>query len=651
MSILPGNKAYLKCLQRQEAQELWWRKLSACGYFTNLPMEMIPLEDSLGRVTAHTVYAKQSVPHYNGAAMDGIAVNAQDTFGAQETVPKRLALLPPGTPVAPGNCCVVDTGDVLPPGTNAVIMIEDVFVIDGMAEIIAAATPWQHVRVIGEDIVGDELVLAEHHVITPVDIAALRAAGLESVEVVKKPKVAVIPTGDEIVATHAELKPGTILDVNSYMLAAAVTEWGGEAVRMPIVKDDRQAIKSAIFASLQVNDMVIVNAGTSAGREDFTADVLADLGEVLAHGVMTKPGKPVVLAICQGKPVVGLPGYPVAAMLTAELYARDVLFARQKLPKPEIPEVGAIMAKQVASHIGVEEYIRVSVGNVQGKMVAAPLSRGAGLITSLSKAQGVISVNPASSGLNAGAMVPVRLLRKSRPENTILAVGSHDLALELLGVFLRRRMEDVFLSSANVGSMGGIMAIRNNEAHIAGIHMLDEATGCYNIAFVEKFLPRGSWQMVHLAMRQQGFMVIPGNPKGIEGFADLVRPEITFINRQRGSGTRMLLDYQLKKAGINGGEILGYEKEVGTHMAVAATVKAEAADTGLGVQAAAVALGLDFIPAAQEQYDLLLNFAADDERLGAIIDILQSDEFRREVEGLGGYDLSGAGKLVAVEYK
>jgi putative molybdopterin biosynthesis protein len=649
--MVPGNKAYLKCLQRQEAQQLLWQKLTDCGYFKNLPVENIPVEASLGRVTAHTVYAKRSVPHYNGAAMDGIAVNAQDTFGAQETAPKRLALLPPGTPVTPGGCSVVDTGDMLPPGTNAVIMIEDVFIIDGAAEIIAAATPWQHVRVIGEDIVGDEMVMAEHHVITPVDIAALRAAGLECVEVVKKPKVAVIPTGDEIVATHAELVPGTILDVNSYMLAAAVTEWGGEAMRMPIVKDKRQAIKSAIFTSLQVNDMVIVNAGTSAGREDFTYEVLADLGDVLAHGVMTKPGKPVVLAICQGKPVIGLPGYPVAAMLTAELYARDIIFARQKLPKPDIPKVDAVLVKQVASHVGMEEYVRVSVGNVQGKMVAAPLSRGAGLITSLSKAQGVISIDPASSGLNAGTTVPVTLLRKYRPENTILAVGSHDLALELLGVFLRRRMEDVFLSSANVGSMGGIMAIRNNEAHIAGVHMLDDRTGRYNVSFVEKFSPQGSWQLVHLAMRQQGFMVISGNPKGIEGLTDLIKPDITFINRQRGSGTRMLLDYQLGQAGINCGQITGYEKEVGTHMAVAATVKAGAADAGLGVQAAAVALGLDFIPVAQEQYDLLLNFAADDERQGVIIDILQSDEFRREVEGLGGYDLSDAGKIVAVGAK
>ena len=642
------NKAYLNCLQRQQAQELWWQRLTDCGYFKNLPAEKVPVEASSGRVTACSVYAKQSVPHYNGSAMDGIAVCAQDTFGAQETEPKTLILVPLGTPVTSGCCCIVDTGDLMPLGTNAVVMIEDVHIANGKAEIIAAVAPWQHVRIIGEDIVVNELVIPEHHIITPVDIAALLAAGLEDIAVVRKPKVAVIPTGDEIVATRGELRPGTILDVNSYMLAAAIAEWGGEPVRLGIIKDIRQAIKEAILDSLQENDMVIVNAGTSAGTDDYTADVLADLGEVLVHGVAIKPGKPVILAICQGKPVIGLPGYPVSAMLTAELFARDIVFARQKLLRPEEPKVEAALVKQVPSNIGVEEYLRVSVGSVQGKMVAAPLSRGAGLISSLTKAQGIVSIGHASSGINAGATVPVRLLRKSRPADTILAVGSHDLALELLGIFLSRRLESISLSCANVGSMGGIMAIRNNEAHIAGVHLLDPKTGLYNVAFAEKFLPDRSWQLVHLAMRQQGLMVMPGNPKCITGLADLARPDTTFINRQRGSGTRMLLDYELDKLAISFDQIIGYEKEVGTHMAVAASVTAGAADAGLGVQAAAMALGLEFIPIAQEQYDLLLNFSANDAFLTQIMSILQSDEFRREVETLGGYDLSEAGKLIAV---
>ena len=355
MRILRSNKAYLNCLQREQAQELWRQKLIECGFFKNITVETVSVEESLGRVTAHSIYAKQSVPHYNSAAMDGIAVFAQDTFGAQETEPKVLTLLSADKPFASGCCYMVDTGDVLPMGTSAVVMIEDVHIVDGVAEIIAATAPWQHVRVIGEDIVANELVIPEHHMIIPVDIAALMAAGLEWIEVVKRPRVAVIPTGDEIVATCRELKPGNILDVNSHMLAAMVKDWGGEPNRFAIVQDERQAIKTAISRSLEVNDVVIINAGTSAGRDDYTADTLAELGEVLVHGVAIKPGKPVILAICEGKPVIGLPGYPVSAMLTAELFVRDIVIARQKLPKRENSQMEATLAKQVASTIGMGE--------------------------------------------------------------------------------------------------------------------------------------------------------------------------------------------------------------------------------------------------------------------------------------------------------
>lgn len=643
-----ASKAYLNCQTRLQAQAFWRQRLSEAGFFARLPVEMIAVDDALARVTAQSVYAKQSAPHYNSAAMDGIAVQASDSYSAQDSSPVQLQVQPASAPFVAGSCFVVDTGDVMPAGTNAVIMVEDVHFTGSQAEIIAAAAPWQHVRIIGEDIVANELVVPEHQAISPVDIAALLAAGLEKIAVLAKPRVAVIPTGDEIVATYRELKPGAILDVNSHMLAAAVHDWHGLAQRYPIVRDDPAALEQAVGEALAAHDIVVVNAGTSAGTEDFTANVLGRLGEVLTHGVAIKPGKPVVLAICQGKPVIGLPGYPVSAMLTAELFLRDILLERQKLPVFEPWQVDATLSRQVPSAIGVEEYVRVSVGNVQGKMVAAPLNRGAGLISSLTKAQGIISIPEAGSGLNAGAVAPVRLLRRSRPDHNLLAVGSHDLALELLGIHLRRRRGNLSLSCANVGSMGGIMAIRNNEAHIAGIHLLDPATGRYNVADVEKYLPNVAWRLIHLAMRQQGLLVAPGNPRRIEGLACLTRPELTFINRQRGSGTRMLLDYELARLGIDTQKINGYEKEVGTHMTVAASIAAGTVDAGMGVQAAAQALGLDFLPLAAEQYDLLMNFAPHDDRMALIIQVLQSAEFRQEVEALGGYDLSNAGKLIAV---
>ena len=643
-----ANKAYLNCQTRLQAQEGWRKRLKEAGFFDRLPVETIAVDDALGRVTAQSVYARQSAPHYNSAAMDGIAVRASDSFGAQESAPVRLQLQTISTPFVAGCCYGVDTGDVMPPGTNAVIMVEDVHLDGAQAEIIAAAAPWQHVRIIGEDIVANELVVPEHQAISPVDIAALLAAGLETISVLAKPRVAVIPTGDEIVATYRELKPGAILDVNSHMLAAAVRDWHGEATRYPIVRDDPAALEQAVGEALAANDIVVVNAGTSAGTEDFTATVLGRLGEVLTHGVAIKPGKPVVLAICQGKPVIGLPGYPVSAMLTAELFLRDILLERQKLPVLDPWQVDATVVRQVPSAVGVEEYVRVSVGNVQGKLVAAPLNRGAGMISSLTRAQGILSIPEGGSGLNAGAVAPVRLLRQSRPEHNLLAVGSHDLALELLGVHLRRRRGNLSLSCANVGSMGGILAIRNNEAHLAGIHLLDPATGRYNVADVEKYLPNVAWRLIHLAMRQQGLLVAPGNPRQIQGLACLTRPDLTFINRQRGSGTRMLLDYQLACLKMDARRINGYEKEVGTHMTVAASIASGTVDAGMGVQAAAQALGLDFLPVAAEQYDLLMNFAPHDDRMALIIQVLQSAEFRQEVEALGGYDLSNAGKLIAV---
>ncbi len=638
--------AYLDCLPRQRAESIWWERLTQTGYFAQIPYEELPIDEALGRITAACLYARRSVPHYNGAAMDGIALAAQDSFGASESEPKELKLLPVGAAHQPGGCYIVDTGDLLPEGTNAVIMIEDVQVSVGQAQILAAAAPWQHVRIIGEDIVANELVLAEHLRLRPVDLAAALAAGLESVSVLAKPRVTVIPTGSELVEKQAQLEPGKILDVNSHMLCAAVREWGAEAKRHAVVPDQYDEIKTAVSESLAKSDMVILNAGTSAGTEDYTAQVLAELGEVLVHGVAIKPGKPVVLAVCDGKPVIGLPGYPVSAMLTADLFIKPVLAARQKIPLPADKTVEARLGRQIYSQVGVEEYLRVSLGEIDGRQIALPLGRGAGLMSSLTKAQGVISVSEMQDGLPVGASVTVRLLGDDVPKNSLLAVGSHDMALDILAVFLRRK-DDVTLSCANVGSMGGILAIRNRETHLAGIHMLDEASGLYNLASVKKYLPDRPWRLLHFAMREQGLILARGNPKKITGISDLARADILFVNRQRGAGTRMLLDYRLKEHGIASAALQGYEKEVGTHMAVAATIAAGAADVGLGIRAAASALELDFISVGQEQYDLLVDLPEEDMRFAMLQDILQSAEFRMQVEGLGGYDLTKSGEMIA----
>lgn len=641
------SKAYLACMPRETAQIKWLDKLKDSGYFANIPVECIPVEHSLERITAGNIHAFRSVPHYNSAAMDGIAVWAADTFGAGDRTPKALTVLATGEPFTSGGCYIVNTGNMLPAGTDAVIMVEHIHFQDGKAEIMAPATPWQHVRIIGEDIVHHEIVVPEMEEVTPSAVGALLAAGLDTVPVVAKPVVHIIPTGSELVATQEELEPGKILDVNSHMLAAAVKQSGGVPVRKKIVPDDYEAIKNTVTESLASADMVLVNAGTSAGTEDYTYTVLAELGEVLVHGVATKPGKPVILAICQGKPVIGIPGYPVSAMLVFDLFVKQVLTRRSKLPEIQPSTVKASLARQLASEVGVEEYLRVSLGTVKNRRIIVPLSRGAGLISSLTRAHGIIKVEQGSAGLPAGENVNVVLLNNRLIEqDNLLAIGSHDLALDILGVHLRRK-GNLSLSCANVGSMGGVMAIRNGEAHLAGVHILDEKTGTYNTACVGKYLAGMKWKLIHLAMREQGLMVRKGNPKNITDISQLAQPDITLVNRQRGAGTRMLLDYELKKFGLQSNQITGYEKEVGTHMAVAATIVAGAADVGLGIQAAAKIMDLDFIPIAQEQYDLIVALEEQNGIVDLLIDILQSGQFRQEVEAMDGYDLGNSGKIIA----
>ncbi len=640
------NKAYLRMLPREEAQKMWLAKLADCGYFDNVPQEDLPTGSAVDRVIATSAYARRSVPHYNSAAMDGIAVRAVDTFAASDRNPQYLTVLPGSQEFQPASCYVINTGNMLPPGTDSVIMIEHVHFTDGKAEIMAPATPWQHVRIIGEDIVEHELIMPEFDIISPAGIAALLSAGLETVPVVARPIVSVIPTGNELVSQQKQLVPGKILDVNSHMLSAAITQCSAIPLRAGIAVDNYQSIKNAIMEGLSTSDMVLINAGTSAGTEDYTYQVLADIGEVLVHGVAIKPGKPVVLSICQNIPVIGLPGYPVSAMLAFDLFVKPVLACRQKLSWQAPPTITGKLARQLPSEIGVEEYLRVSIGNVNEQPTIVPLGRGAGVISSLMRAHGVLKVDEGTAGLPAGSTVSVDLFDKqSLQRQSLLAIGSHDLSLDILGLHLRRQ-GNVNLSCANVGSAGGVMAIRNGEAQLAGVHILDEATGQYNVSYLRKYLAGRQWRLVHLAQREQGLMIEKNNPHNITSVVDLVRPGIQIVNRQRGAGTRMLLDYLLKGQAIDPQMISGYEKEVGTHMAVAATIVAGAANAGMGIRAAADIMGLDFIPVAWEQYDLIVAMDGD-QLFSLLISVLKSDKFRHDVESLGGYDLSNAGTVIA----
>ncbi len=636
------QKKFLSNTPLGEAIHLYKAALDAAGIGGPLPGEDIPVGDALGRVTSQAVIATVSSPFYHSAAMDGYAVRFLDTFGAAETRPKRLAV--------PSQAVAVDTGDPMPDGFDAVIMIEDVESLDGGIEILKPATPWQHVRLVGEDIVATELIIPENHVVRPVDLAAMIASGHREVMVRRRPKVAVIPTGTELVEPGSDLRKGDIIDFNSTMLAALSAELGAAPSRKPIVKDDAALLRKAIADALAESDLVVVNAGSSAGREDFTSTVIAELGTVHVHGVAIKPGKPVILAVVQGKPVVGIPGYPVSAALTFNLFVRPLLYALQGRSVPPVETIAAKLSRQVASSLGIEEFVRVKLGSVSGNLIATPVTRGAGALMSLVRADGIVRIPAESEGIAAGHEVTVELLRQRHEiANTIVCIGSHDNALDVLGNFLKKKHPELSLSSAHVGSMGGLLALKRGEAHLAGTHLLDEEAGEYNVSYLRKLLPGRRVVLVNLAYRTQGFIVPKGNPKGIKGFEDLVRPDVVFVNRQAGAGTRLLTDLHLRRLYIDPNRVKGYHHEEFTHMAVAAAVSSGAADTGIAVLSAAQALGLDFVPVAQERYDL----AIPEEYYGtpmlqALLAVIREDrEFRERIVAMGGYDVREMGSVIA----
>lgn len=638
---LRGRKVYLEDIPLDAAVQRFLPALDEVGACARLAGEALPVADCLGRVTARPVWAALSSPHYHAAAMDGVAVRAHETRGASETSPIRLSL--------GEQARWVDTGDPIPEGFNAVIPLEALQPVGEEAvEIAAPVAPWHHVRPMGEDMVATELILPENHRLRPVDLGAAAGGGCATLLVRRRPRVAIIPTGTELVVPGTAVRPGDIIEYNSLMLAGQVEEWGGIPTRFPSVPDEYPRVLEAIREALKEHDLVVVNAGSSAGSEDFTAAAVGELGKVLVHGIAIRPGHPVILGIAQDKPVLGIPGYPVSAVVTFELLGRPLLYRMLGLPLPSRPTLRAILTRKVLSPMGEDEFLRVKVGQVGDKVVATPLSRGAGIIMSLVRADGFVKIPRGTEGVHAGAEVTVELFRD--PEEiarTIVAIGSHDLTLDLLASWLKQRHPDLTLASANVGSLGGLTALSRGEAHLAGAHLLDEATGEYNLSFVRQTLRSVPTILVNLTFREQGLIVPKGNPKGIRTLEDLTRPDVQFINRQRGSGTRILFDYQLKRRGIAPAKIAGYAREEYTHLNVAAAVRSGAADCGLGILAAARALELDFVPLLKERYDLVIpRMHADAPLLAPLLALIRGPEFRAAVAALGGYDTSRMGEVV-----
>ena len=662
---------YLHDIPLPQARARLREALQDANLWRVLGVESIPLdENALGRVTAEPIWAEISSPHYHASAMDGFAIRAEDTNGAQ-----------PSTAVAfvkrrKSKFKNVDKGDPLADWANAVIPIENVESLDENNQITrdirsprsirirAAVAPWSHVRPLGEDIVATQLVLPAGHILRPADLGAIAASGHQTIRIARKPKVAILPTGTELVPIGSKLKAGDILEYNSLVLAAQVKQMGGEPTRFSITADNFDLICERVQAAAQTHDLVLLNAGSSAGAEDFSSKVVEKLGTLLVHGVAVRPGHPVILGMVNRElgignreleptsevqlsiPIIGVPGYPVSAALTIDIFV-EALIAKWLGRRPnELPTETATLTRKIVSPPGDDDYVRVAVGRVGDKLLAAPLSRGAGVITSLVQADGLALIPSGTQGLEAGEQVKVRMYRtRAEIEKTIFCIGSHDMTLDLLAQFLAEH--DRRFASANVGSQGGLVALRRGEAHLAGSHLLDPHNGEYNISYIRQYMPNIPVKVIALVGRDQGLIVKQGNPKGIKSLGDLSRAKVQFMNRQRGAGTRVLLDYHLNLMKISPETIVGYAQEEYTHLGIATAVASGRADCGLGIAAAAQALDLDFIPLFQERYDLVIpKQFADDGLLAPLFHLLTDRGFREAVSQLKGYDVSVMGTVI-----
>lgn len=617
---------------------------------TLLSTETIPTHKAAGRVTVGPIIARYSSPTFHSAAMDGIAVNAESTFQAREDAPVTLRL---------GEDFVfVNTGNPLPDGKNAVIMIENVVQKnETTVQIEGPAFPWQHIRRIGEDIVATELLIPQNRELAPCDIGALLSAGIYEVEVRGRLKARFLPTGDEVLNFLDKPQPGAgqVIESNSQVFLAYAASWGLDAGWSAPVPDIEDELRAAVLKSLaDGTHIIIVGAGSSAGSKDYSRKVFESIGTVLVHGISVMPGKPTLLAVTDersgfpGRLLVGAPGYPVSAVVCHEKILAPLVAWLQGTAAPEPVIAEMVLARKTPSKPGMREALRLAAGRIGDHIVAAPLARGAGMITTLTKAQAVAYIPEESEGVEQGETVTAELLvSRSELDRVLVHVGSHDNTLDLLANELMGLADPLRLVSSHAGSMGGLTALKAGSALFAGAHLFDPETGDFNFPFIKRYLEGLDVTVVNLAIRHQGLIVAKGNPLNIQGVDSLKSENVTFINRQRGAGTRILLDHHLKTAGIAPGDVKGYENEEFTHMAVAVNVLTGAADCGLGIFAAAKALDLDFVPLAHERYDLVIPTQhINDPRIETLLALIRSDEVQQKIAGLGGYEIDLTGQVM-----
>lgn len=622
-----------------------------------LGTERVQLREAFGRVLAEDIAAVVDSPPFDRSEVDGYAVRAESTYGAEEDKPVALKIVGeavvgrlPGSEVQLGEAIEIATGAPIPRGANAVVMVEYTKQRGGSVEVFRSAVPGENVSQTGSDVMFGDVTLRRGTPISPREVAALGAIGYPEVVVYKRPRVAVFSTGDELVPASRKIEPGKIFDVNGPTITSMVNEVGAIAEYLGILPDNYESLKRRIEDAVSRYDMVLTSGSTSAGIGDMIYRVFDALGEpgLIVHGLRIRPGKPTVAAVANGRLVVGLPGFPVSAMMAFSALVKPIITHMLGLRHADAQTlIPARLAFRVQTGRGSKHFVPISLIESEDGYAAYPLFGGSGAVSTLALADGYLEVPEKTEFLDEGEEVQVKLFSRNMKIAELNIIGSNCPGIELL-IDLSGRPN---VKLVNVGSTGGWLAVKKGEADVAGTHLLDEATMTYNVRFMEKYALGGKAALVRGYGRRQGFLLLKGNPKHIESFKDLLRKDVMFINRNVGSGTRVFIDYHLRKFTGNPAEnVGGYTYEAKTHSAVAAAVAHGRADVGVAIEAMSDAYSLDFVPLGEEIFDFLIpKQKMRKPSVSEFLRVLKSAAFARELPSrIRGYTtLPDTGKIIA----
>ncbi|MFH1453059.1 MAG: molybdopterin biosynthesis protein [Armatimonadota bacterium] len=624
-----------------EAQERWSSEIDFKDCAKLAPEEKIKVEDSLDRITAENVMAKVSYPHFFMSGIDGIAVSSVLTYNASPATPVQLKMGEAGY--------FVDNGRQLPAGCDAVIPIERVkFHSLELIEITDKVTPWENIRPIGQEVAKQEIIIPKNSRIRSFDIGAMLSSGVDKIKVRKKPKIGIISVGDNLIPPGDTLEPGSLYESTSYILSNIIKDHGALSGIYSISQENLEDLNKIVSKAVEKEDMVIIIAGCARGT-NLVADLMLKAGELAVFGTCMKPGQSVCAGFISDKCVIGVPHFPFSAYIAFESFILPVILRMQGVSAASKEKANAVLASIVNSPIGIDEFIRVQLVNVGTKMIAVPMSRGAELLMSLVKADGMLKISSEISKINAGSIVEVDLLtNRANIDKNLIMMGTYDFIWQIIRNLIYKLGHKVNLHTYNIGSRQGLKALKDGLNHFSGIHMFDSKSGEFNTPFVKDYLDDVPVIMVNLFNRLIGLVVKQGNPKNINGFEDLIREDVKFVNRNVGSGTRSIFDHALMKSGIGSQQISGYNEEINNHMAAAQVIASSSADAALGIYMSAKALDLDFIPveAMTERYDIVIpKKFLNDHKIQVLLHLLNSKSFKKEVKDLKGYDFSNIGKV------